>query len=451
MSVPGPNYPVFLDLRDKAVLVVGAGPVGTRRAERLVLAGARVRVVAPRADPRLRALADAGSLAWEERPFVPTDLDGVWFAHACTGLAAVDAEVAQAGEDRRVWTVRASSARRSAAWTAATGVVEDVQVAVSAGRDPGRAVAVKDGLLRALQAGEVSLRPHRRRPPAAPTGPPAADTPFAGPLGRVALVGAGPGDPDLMTLRARRLLRRADVVVVDRLVPAAVLTEVGPEVVVVDAGKRPGRHTLTQEEINRVLIEHALAGADVVRLKGGDPFVLGRGGEEALACLEAGIAVEVVPGVTSALSVPAAAGIPVTHRGVATSFVVASGHAGVPDLMARAQAAPSDATLVLLMAVARLAEIADALVGAGRRPATPVAVIERGWTDRQRTIVGSLADIAERTEAAGAGPPAVVVVGDVVALRPWLGDLARPSGQAGFAAAPRDLEEAAGVPAAVTT
>lgn len=427
-----PDYPVFLDMHGRRVLVVGAGAVGTRRAEALLSAGAVVHVVAPTASPRVVDLAEAGLLHWRRGTFVSQDVDGAWLVHCATGDRGVDDVVASAAEAARVWVVRAGDASRSSAWSAAAGRVDGVSVAVIGGGDPRRAVSVRDGVVDALRSGDLPLRRRRQTPGA----------------GHVALVGAGPGDPDLLTLRARRLLRSADVVVVDRLVPVSVLHDLDPDVLVIDAGKRPGRHTLTQQEINEVIVFHAKQGRLVVRLKGGDPFVLGRGGEEALACLDAGVTVEVVPGVTSALSVPAAVGIPVTHRGITSSFVVASGHEGVAGVLSQVDAAPSDATLVLLMAVAPLASLADALVARGRRADTPVAVVERGWTDRQRTVIGTLADIASTARDAGVESPAVVVVGEVVGLRRWLGDLATASSQAGFGADPVRVRSLSGAPGA---
>jgi len=227
----------------------------------------------------------------------------------------------------------------------------------------------------------------------------------------------------LITVSGRQWLARADVVVADRLGPTALLTELDPEVQVIDVGKTAGNHPIPQDEINRILVEHARAGRTVVRLKGGDPFVLGRGGEEALHCLARGVPVEVVPGVTSAVSVPAAAGIPVTHRGITTSVVVASAHAGAGLALDAARTAPRDATLVLLMGLAGLAETAEELIGSGRDPGTPVAVISDGWTPRQRTVTGTLSGIAADVAAAELPGPAVIVVGEVVGLRAELGDL----------------------------
>jgi len=235
--------------------------------------------------------------------------------------------------------------------------------------------------------------------------------------GRVVLVGAGPGDPELITVRGLRWLRRADVVVYDRLVAEALLDEAPAGAILIAAGKSAARHCLEQPAINALLVHHAERGRLVVRLKGGDPFVFGRGGEEALACLAAGIPVEVVPGVSSALSVPAAAGIPVTHRGVASSFAVVTGHEDPAKAGAAVdweRLATSVDTLVIAMGVATLPAIARRLVAAGRGPKTPAAVVARGTTSSQEAVTGTLGDIAAR--AAHLTAPAIIVVGDVVAL-----------------------------------
>jgi uroporphyrin-III C-methyltransferase len=232
----------------------------------------------------------------------------------------------------------------------------------------------------------------------------------------VYLVGAGPGDPMLLTLRGAELLRCADVVVHDRLISTAIL-ELAPESAErIDAGKAPGRHHVSQDEINRILVRHALAGRRVVRLKGGDPFVFGRGGEEALACARAGVAFEVVPGVTSAIAAPAAAGIPLTHRGVASGFaVVTASHAPDADVGIPGWAAGPD-TIVVLMAAARLAEVCTSLIALGRPANQPAAIVEWGTTPMQRSVVGTLADLAGLARQAGIGAPAALVAGDVVAL-----------------------------------
>jgi uroporphyrinogen III methyltransferase/synthase len=236
--------------------------------------------------------------------------------------------------------------------------------------------------------------------------------------GRVSLVGAGPGDPGLLTVRALERLREAEVVVYDRLVNPALLDETPPEALRIFAGKRVGAHCLPQNAINAILIYHAAAGRFVVRLKGGDPFVFGRGGEEALALSAAGIAFEVVPGISSAIAVPAYAGIPVTHRGIASSFAVLTGHEDPSkdgDAVDWTGLATAVDTLVVLMAVGTFPRIVGALLANGRPPGTPVALIRWGTTEAQEVRVGTLADIIGR--ARGLGPPVVAVIGEVVRLR----------------------------------
>jgi uroporphyrin-III C-methyltransferase len=235
--------------------------------------------------------------------------------------------------------------------------------------------------------------------------------------GRVYLVGAGPGDPDLITVKGLRLLQRADVVLYDRLAPAALLSEAPAHAERIDVGKLPQKHRMNQADINQLLIEKARAGLQVVRLKGGDPFVFGRGGEEALACYAAGIPFEVVPGVTSAIAVPAYAGIPVTQRGMAQSVMIFTGHespdGGTLDYAVLAKVH----TLVALMGVKQLDAIVEGLTLAGLDPATPTACIEWGTTAQQRVVSGTLATIVQLATAANLQPPSITVIGRVVALR----------------------------------
>ena len=242
-------------------------------------------------------------------------------------------------------------------------------------------------------------------------------------VGWVALVGAGPGDPDLLTVKGLRALRRADVIVYDRLVHPALLEETRPTAERIFVGKGPRHHTLAQEEINALLVERAQRGLKVVRLKGGDPFVFGRGGEEAEALAAAGIPFEIVPGVSSAIAVPAYAGIPVTHRGQAPLFTVVTGHEGAtnasPPVNWEALAALGG-TIVILMGVAALPRFTQRLLAAGLDPATPAAVIQQGTMAGQRVISGSVAEIAERASAAGLESPATTVIGAVAALRETL-------------------------------
>ena len=237
------------------------------------------------------------------------------------------------------------------------------------------------------------------------------------------LIGAGPGDPELITVKGRRLLLDADVVVVDRLAPGLLLDELRPDVEIVDAAKIPHGPGRAQEEINRILVERARAGRVVARLKGGDPYVFGRGGEELLACVQAGVPVTVVPGVTSAVAVPAAAGIPVTHRGVAHEFVVVSGHVppGDPSSLVDWPAlARLRGTVCVLMGLANLPAIAAVLVEHGRPANTPVAVVRYGTTDRQELLTGTLGDIGGAAVGAGLRSPVVIVIGDVVGVLPHI-------------------------------
>lgn len=397
------SYPLGLRVTGRLVVVVGGGPVAARRVRGLLDAGARVRVVAPAVVPEIAAHPVSEAVEVLLREYRTGDLDGAWLVHTATGDRAVDAQVAADAEAERTFCVTAGDASLGTAWTPAVAraVVDDgaeVTVAVTAGRDPRRSRRIRDAVAALLESGALPLRRVR---PASP------DRPAPG---RVALVGGGPGDPGLLTGRGRTLLAQADVVVVDRLGPRVLLDTLAPEVEVIDVGKTSGNHPVPQDEINALLVQHALAGRAVVRLKGGDPYVFGRGGEELAACAAHGIEVEVVPGVTSAVAVPAAAGIPVTHRGVARGFSVLTGHDGAD----RVPGGP-DHTLVLLMGVSRLADTASALVTADRPAATPVAVVEDGG---RRTTVATLATIADAAAAAGVRPPAVLVVGDVVRLSP---------------------------------
>ncbi|MCD5343017.1 uroporphyrinogen-III C-methyltransferase [Arthrobacter sp. AK04] len=389
-------YPTALRLLGRPVLVVGGGPVAARRAKGLLDAGARVTVVAPVASAALKELADAGLLTWEPRPYRSEDVDGVWFVQTATGDSAVDAQVSSDAEAQRVWCVNASDHEASAAWTPAVAEVDDVKIAVNAGGDPRRAMAVRDAVATALETGDLPLRRRRAH------------------RGSVALVGGGPGDTGLITVRGRRLLGQADVVVADRLGPRELLNELAPDVRIIEVGKTPGHHPVPQAEINRILVEEAQKGHRVVRLKGGDPYVLGRGGEEAEYCRQHGVEVEVVSGVTSAISVPAAAGIPVTHRGLAKGFSVVTGHEELSEVPARA-----DHTIVLLMGVGQLRESASALGKAGLPSGTPVGIVENGYLPDQRVTIGTLGSIADQAEAAGVANPAVIVIGDVVRVSPF--------------------------------
>jgi len=235
-------------------------------------------------------------------------------------------------------------------------------------------------------------------------------------VGKVYLVGAGPGDPGLLTVRGLDLIRRADVAVYDRLVNPELLDELSPQARRIFVGKAAGHHTLPQEEINELLISHARRGHCVVRLKGGDPFIFGRGGEEAEALAAAGIPFEIVPGVSSAIAVPAYAGIPLTHRKLSSSFAVVTGHEASKGRspVDWSRLATAVDTLVILMGLKNLPQIVSQLIQHGRPPETPAALIRYGTTAWQEVIVGTLSDIADKAESLG--PPVLVVVGEVVRL-----------------------------------
>ena len=245
--------------------------------------------------------------------------------------------------------------------------------------------------------------------------------------GRVVLVGAGPGDPELITMKGAKALAEADVVVYDRLAAPALLDLAPVAAERIYVGKQPGGHAMRQDQINAVLVEQARMGRTVVRLKGGDPFVFGRGGEELLACAEAGIRCEVIPGITSAVSAPAAAGIPVTHRGIARSFAVVTastaGTAHEPDAVDLARVATATDTLVLLMAAGRLAETCTALIAAGRPAEEPAALVMWATTPEERSVIGTLADLPSLAAAASMGPPATLIVGAVAALPRVVADM----------------------------
>lgn len=393
-------YEVGLRLGGKTVLVVGGGTVAARRIPRLLDAGAHVRLIAPEVTTTLGDYADRDEIHWERRGWRSGDTAGAWFVLAATDDPAVNAAVAAEAEADRIWCVRADDAAASDAWTLARTALDGVSIAISASGDPGRAAAVRDAVAARLRSGEID----------------APRTRGGGGGAGVALVGAGPGDADLITLRGLELLRRADVVVSDRLAPQSLLDMLADDVEIVDAAKLPyGRHT-TQEQINAVMVERALAGRFVVRLKGGDGFVFGRGAEELDACLDAGVPVEVVPGVSSSIAGPAAAGISVTERGVVHDFTVVTGHVPPEDPQSRVNweaLSRSNGTLVMLMAVKNRAAIAEALLAGGRDPDSPVRIVENATTRHQTVRACTLASLGE-TEARH---PAVIVIGAVAGRR----------------------------------
>jgi uroporphyrin-III C-methyltransferase / precorrin-2 dehydrogenase / sirohydrochlorin ferrochelatase len=407
------GYPVEIDLNGRLAVVVGGGAVALRRTKALVEAGARVTVIAPAVTSELAALP----VAVRRRRYRDGDLAGAWFAHAATNDPVVNAAVAAEAERERIWCARADDASASAARMPAVTKHGDVTVAVTSCGDPRRSQRLRSAIAASLAEGALPERPQR------PVGPRKG-------RGSVALVGGGPGHPGLITVLGRRLLAEADVVVADRLGPSKLLGELDPDVEIVMAGKAPGAHTLTQEQINALIVDRALAGHRVVRLKGGDPFVFGRGGEEALACVRAGVPFRVVPGLTSAIAVPAYAGIPVTHRGITQDFAVVSAHLdpSQPGASVDWEAlARGPGTLVLLMAVAHLESISAELIKRGRAPTTPVAVIRDGTMPAQQVLTSTLEHVAADAARQHVTPPAVVIIGAVVGLR---GRLSAAPGQA---------------------
>ena len=401
----GVVYPVGLRLLDRRVVVVGGGQVAHRRVAGLLEARARVTVVSPEVTPALEALVAPGSMTWVRRRYETGDLDGAWYAVAATDDPAVNAAVAEEADRGRIFCARADDRSASSVWTPAVGRHGDLVVGVHGGGDPQRAVGVRDAVVAGLTEGSIADRASRTA---------AGDRP-----GSVVLVGGGPGDPGLITVRGRQAIAQADVVLADHLAPQSLLASLPADVEVIDASKLPRGRSMAQEQINALLIEHARAGRRVVRLKGGDPFVFGRGMEELEACVAAGVAVEVVPGITSAIAVPALAGIPVTHRGLTHEFVVVSGHLppGHPQSLVDWPALGRlRGTVVVLMGVDTAAAIAAALIEHGRAPATPVAIISDGSTATQRTVRTTLARMPQTVMDEDIRPPAVWVVGEVVDL-----------------------------------
>jgi uroporphyrin-III C-methyltransferase/precorrin-2 dehydrogenase/sirohydrochlorin ferrochelatase len=402
-------YLLGLRLEGRLAVVVGGGAVASRRIPALLDAGAQILLVSPKATASLEDLAAAGRIRWAARNYSAGDCAGAWLVCACTDRRQVNAAVAAAAESQQTWCVRADDAGASAAWTPATGQAGDVRVGVLSG-DPRRSAAIRDAVLTGLQSGQLSARHERGR------------------RGQVAIIGGGPGDPGLITVRGRQLLAEADVVLTDRLAPRSLLDELGEDVQIIDASKIPYGRAMAQEHINAALVEHAQAGRFVARLKGGDPFVFGRGAEEVLACLRAGVPVTVVPGVTSAVAVPASAWVPVTHRGVAQEFHVVSVHVPPGDERSTVNwelLGGSSGTLVLLMAVERIGAVTAELLRYGRNPDTPVSVIADGTLPTQRTISSTLEKVEDVVAKEGIRPPAVVVVGDVVSVATEITELIR--------------------------
>ena len=391
-------YLVGLRLTGRKVVVVGGGTVAQRRLPLLIANGADVHVITRSATPAVEGIT---GITLTLREFRAGDLEGAWYAIAATDDPDVNEAVVAEAERLHIFCVRADVAREGTAVTPASFEYEGLSVGVLAGGEHRRSAAIRSAIHEALQQGLIT-----------------AETPGVV-HGGVALVGGGPGDPELITVRGRRLLAHAEVVVADRLAPQELLAELPPQVEVIDAAKIPYGRAMAQDAINEVLIDRAKAGKFVVRLKGGDPFVFARGYEEVLACADAGIPVTVVPGVTSAIAVPALAGVPVTHRAITHEFVVVSGHVapGHPESLVNWNAlAAMSGTIVLLMAVERIELFAKALLEGGRPADTPVLVVQDGSTAAQRTLRATLKDAPERIREDGVRPPAIIVIGPVAAF-----------------------------------
>jgi uroporphyrin-III C-methyltransferase / precorrin-2 dehydrogenase / sirohydrochlorin ferrochelatase len=394
-----PPYPSGLRLAGRRVLVVGGGHVAQRRVPQLIAVGADVHVVSPEVTPAIEGLVGSGEVSWHRRAFADDDLDGAWYVVAVTDDEAVNDRVSAACEDQRIFCVRSDDATRGTAWTPAVGRHDGLTVAVIGNREPRRSAAARDEIVEAMREGRIAGQSEAPRP--------------AG----VTLVGGGPGQPELMSIAGFKALMEAEVVVADRLAPRELLGDLPADVELVDVAKLPRGRSAQQEEINRVIVERALEGKRVVRFKGGDNFVFGRGYEEVIACRDAGVPVTVIPGLTSPVAVPAMAGIPVTHRGVTHEFTVVSGHLppGHPESLVEWDAlARLRGTIVLMMAVQNAPAIAEALVAGGREASTPVAVVCDGSMPTERTVLATLGTLAAELEAEQVKPPAIIVIGEVV-------------------------------------
>ena len=342
------------------------------------------------------------------RGFEDADLEDIWYVMTATDDPAVNRQVGEQAEVRRIFCVRSDDADAATAFTPAVGRHLGDTVAVmatdAADRDPRRHAALRDEIVNGLREGALATGSSSHHGEGLPG---------------VVLVGGGPGDPELISVAGRKALMAADVVVADRLAPRELLAELPADTEVVDVAKLPRGRAARQEEINRVLVERAQQGKRVARFKGGDGFVFGRGYEEVQACLEAGVPVSVVPGISSSMAVPALAGIPVTHRGVTHELAIVSGHLppGHPESLVQWGAlAALRGTIVLMMAVENAPLIAEVLVRGGRPIETPVAIVCDGSMPTERTVVTTLGELGEAVHDEQVRPPAVIVIGEVVGL-----------------------------------
>ncbi|MGH9173791.1 MAG: uroporphyrinogen-III C-methyltransferase [Vicinamibacterales bacterium] len=436
-------FPAFLDLVGRRVLVVGGGSVAASKIPRLLEAGAHVLVVSP----TVVAAIEREPVEIARRPFAASDLDDVWYV-VSAAPPAINAAVAQEAGARGIFVNAVDDPRHATAFAGSGFRRGPVTVALSTGGEaPALARVLREALERLVSrdvedwtalASRLREDWRRERVPmeerrdallsalavlhaeadrGTATEPPRR-------TGHVSLVGAGPGDPELLTRRAVRRLAEADLVLYDALVSPATLS-LAKHAQQIFVGRRRGSATMGQDAIIRTLIRAARRGRRVVRLKGGDPFVFGRGGEEALALKAAGVSFEVVPGVSAAFAAPAAASIPVTHRGVSSAVVVTTGHDVERFTSVMGSIAPGSATLVVLMATEHRAQIADALRQAGWRSSTPAAIVRDASLPEQTVWTGSLAALASAPDAES---PGTIVIGEVVALRDGLTRHAWPVG-----------------------
>ena len=448
--------PIFLDLRGRLVVVVGGGVVALRKVEQLLKAHARVRVVAPSLCPELAAFRDLARIEYRPLLFSAAQLEGAILSIAATDDAAVNVAVVTAARERGILVNVVDDGDRSDFIFPSIVDRSPLVVAVgTSGNSPtlARRVRAQIEALLPQRLGELARYAGRWRDAVKQALPDlpvrlkfwdgffassvatqvlagdapgaegamraaleAARTASAVPRGEVYLIGAGPGDPDLLTLRAQQLLQQADVLLHDRLVPAAILGRARLDAVKINVGKTPGSHEHTQDYINQLLLEHARAGKRVARVKGGDPFVFGRGGEELAVLRAAGIPVVVVPGITAGLGAAASAGIPLTQRGMsqAVTFVTATG-ANAEALNWSALAQP-DHTVVFYMSAAQIGHITERLVSQGLPGTHPVALVERATWPDERIVKSTLAELPAIAAAAQLRSPTLLVVGAVAAL-----------------------------------
>lgn len=453
--------PIFCRLDNKPVLLVGGGEVAERKARLLLDAGARLTVVAPELDPELAELAANGSIEWLAGEFAPLQLAGKWLVVAATDRREVNALVYQSANQARIFANVVDDPKRSSFIMPSIIDRSPLMVAISSGGKAPvlarllrekleallpqhlGAVATFAGSLRDRVKARFASMGERRRfwerllgadrlGQALARGDSASANQLADSLfadeshtgGEVVLVGAGPGDPSLLTLHALRQMQQADVVVYDRLVSDEVMALVRRDAKRIFVGKQAGNHCVPQEGINQLLLEEAKKGQRVVRLKGGDPFIFGRGGEELETLVGTGIGFQVVPGITAASGCAAYAGIPLTHRDHAQSvrFVTAHGKGGARDLDWPLLAKDKQ-TLVFYMGLSSCATIREQLLAHGKASSTPVALIERGTQPCQRVIRGILDELPAL--AVGVESPALIMVGSVVTLADqlaWFGE-----------------------------